>query len=159
MQLDHGSRDVAALERAFARVSPADSAYTFNATSRAVAEVEVAVNANRSHSGGSEPSPAWSPWSSGYWPSPASSAGKAADAGPLAAGSAVQRRQRHDKCFARTGTSLTRNPGALLSRNTAPPWVATGPLIAGVVFLLAGALLTAPPVHSASRKPAAPASR
>lgn len=43
MQLDHGSRDVAALERAFARVSPADSAYTFNATSRAVAEVEVAV--------------------------------------------------------------------------------------------------------------------
>jgi FtsX-like permease family len=43
MQLDHGGRDVAAVERAFARVAPADSNYTFNAASRVVTEVEIAV--------------------------------------------------------------------------------------------------------------------
>jgi uncharacterized protein DUF4389 len=38
------------------------------------------------------------------------------------------------------------------------PWIATGLLIAGVVFLLAGALLIALPVRGASRTRAAPAS-
>ena len=38
------------------------------------------------------------------------------------------------------------------------PWVATGLLIAGVVFLAAGALLIAFPVLGASRERAAPAS-
>jgi hypothetical protein len=43
MRLGHGSADVADVERAFARAAPADSNYNFNATSRAVAEVQIAV--------------------------------------------------------------------------------------------------------------------
>ena len=44
LQLDHGgSRQVAAVEQAFASIAPPDASYTFNVTSRVVAQVELAV--------------------------------------------------------------------------------------------------------------------
>jgi hypothetical protein len=43
VQLDHGSRDVPRAEQEISRVTPADASYTFNVTSRAVAETEIAV--------------------------------------------------------------------------------------------------------------------
>jgi hypothetical protein len=43
LQLDHGSRDVAAVEQAFVNASRPGSDFVFNATSRVVAEVELAL--------------------------------------------------------------------------------------------------------------------
>ncbi len=43
LQLDHGGRDVAEAEQELARAAPADSNYTFNVTSRVVAQTQIAV--------------------------------------------------------------------------------------------------------------------
>ena len=91
LQLDHGGRDVPAVEQELVGLIPPGVTYQFHVTSRVVTEVELAIKPESVALGGFGAIAAWSPWSSGSRRFPPAASGdedrqvlRALGAGPAA---------------------------------------------------------------------------